>query len=188
MDEYENAFLDFCSSDIGISLVSALVGGMCALLGAFMTIKFYKKQEKETRRKEDNRNIAGFYFMLLEKANKLCIWMKNTTEPFIVQVTPIYTNDENMFLYDRLQNILAVTSEEDVRELVAFLSDLHQLENARNECLISMHQGIQINNEDKTNYINILTHCEKKLYKSEEQNMRGILEILGSLEKYAQDV
>lgn len=176
-------------SEAGIGFIGAFIGGILALIGAIVTIVYYRRKDRQDKLREDNRNISGFYYLLLSKANLLGNWLEPAySDTFVVQVTPIYTSEENMFLFNRLQSVLKVTSDSSIRELLAFMSDLQQLENARSECLTELQLRGTVKKSDQDNYIRILTHCNKKLIVDKEKELAGIINILDSLEQYTKKV
>lgn len=179
----------FFSSEAGIAFTGAIAGGVLALIGAVATIIYYRKKDKKDSIREDNRNISGFYYLMLSKVNLLRKWIEVVhSEPFTIQVTPIYAEEENMFLFNRLQSVLKVEGDSTVRELLTFMSDLQQLENARSECLKELQIRRTVSNYDKNNYIQLLIHCNKKLLEDKEKDLVGIVNILDCMEKYTKNV
>lgn len=166
---------------IVLSLGSAVIGGGAALLGVFFTIKYYKNQEKTNFESEQLRNISGFYYMLTAKINMIAALSQISENPTVIPATPIYTSEENMFLYNRIQSVLSKTNDDTIRELVAFMSDLEQLESARNECILQQHIRGTFRPKDKSDYKEILLHCNNKLNADTSRDLQGIINILEGL-------
>lgn len=177
-----------CENTIS-TLCSSVIGGLIALLGVCLTIQYYKTKDKKDNEKEDSSNIACFYYMLLNKVNLLTMWeVSNNYNEFVVQMTPFYTNDENMFLYNRLQSVLKVTDDSIIREIVTFLSDLQQFETIRARCSSDLQLKNDVNIVDRNNYKKAIEHCKIKLRANSEKELKGILNILDALEEYIKRV
>ena len=110
------------------SFISAIIGGLLALLGTYLTIRGTKKE----REKEDSRELITLFYFL---SSKVALLAKLGEHPEGVPLQHIVTEDELL----NVRRMYAVASRaitlEDIGEVDSFCNNLRTLESARKDCI-----------------------------------------------------
>lgn len=149
------------------SLISALVGGLLALAGSYLTLRGTKK---ETEKQECRELIALFYFL----NSKMALLVKLGNHPNGVPTTTIISEDEILDVRKRFAVASRALSLSEIGDINSFCSSLKVLEGSRQDCINNNSRDIEI-------YQEILMQCLKEL-KNEDGN--GINAIGIKIEQY----
>lgn len=170
-----------CSAWIGFW--GAVVGGFLTLLGVAVTIIYYNIQGKKEENREYRSGALIVYRFLNVKVDLLCkIYESYFDDSGIKQIHygPVFTHDENLFLYGRIQYLNRYLDDDEVRELAAFMGQLREYETARSNCLKEKKElGTIIS---RGAYEIILNNCYGRLDKNDDSENKGIIKILAKME------
>lgn len=168
-----------------ISFFGAILGGFLTLLGVALTIRYYKNQEERNTKSAQKVGAMVFYNFLLVKVNlleKIHKAKEDEQIKLVVQGGSVYTELENLFLYERIHCIESILTDAELGELLAFMGQLQQFEAARCTCETDLDKNNQIIH--KTAYDQQLDNCFNRLTASPGRETIGIWSILGKIEAY----
>lgn len=172
-----------------ISFAGAALGGVVTLLGVAWTIKYYVKQEVKEAERERSAGIITFYNFLLVKVNllrKIHNCKTDDERNTIIEGGSVYTEAENLFLYERIHFIKTVLDEDDLLELLAFMGQLQQFEAVRRSCECELDKNNMVIH--KSAYEEHLNNCVERLQENPKEGTMGILKMLSKMEEYLDDI
>ncbi|MFR9297770.1 hypothetical protein [Emergencia timonensis] len=171
-----------------ISFAGTVLGGGLTLLGVAITIRYYKAQEAKDAESERNAGIMMFYNFLLTKVNllkKIYDYRSDDERKTIIQGGCVYTESENLFLYERIHYLKSIVSEDELLELLAFMGQLQQYEAVRRNCEIELDKNNMVIHTIE--YNKQLDNCYGRLDTDSEKGICGILDILCKIEAYLEN-
>ena len=154
------------------SLISALIGGLLALLGAYLTMK---GMTRENERKDSRELVPLFYFL----NSKAVLLVKLSKHLEAVSTTKIVNEEEVSDIRKRLSFASRALSLKEIGDINSFCNQLIVLEGTRKDCYGASHKAYSHN---IIIYQKALQGCIQLLSNGEGTN--GINEIGMKLEAY----
>jgi len=154
------------------SLLSAFVGGVLALLGAYLTMRGTKKE----RERKDARELVPLFYFLNSKAAML---VKIGNHPEAVPITQIVSEEEISDIRKRLAFASRTLSLSEIGDINSFCNQLIVLEETRKDCYQSSPEKYQ---KEINIYQTVLHECIQLLLNEDKKS--GINIIGEKLEKY----
>lgn len=158
-----------------MSLIAGCITGIFSIIAVILTNMHNRKLAKNERNIDSLNHVITFYYLLLEKVNKTVKIKADFKKDKVVPKAPIYTENDNFFLYNRLEYVFSAVEDDCIRELIAFMSNMQQLEEARKR---------NVDGSYSSEFEAVLEIACVLLYNNKEKDNTGIINILGSLENY----
>ncbi len=119
-----------------IGFAGAVIGGLLTLVGVFVTIKYYKEQEKRQHQKEIETQSEAIYWFFKAKLDLLNDWSKmfEHAEKIKMNVVPsgeLVSNGDTIFLFERLRYMTEWLEDSEISHLIDLLAMLKNLQEGR---------------------------------------------------------
>ncbi|MBP3383835.1 MAG: hypothetical protein J6M22_00040 [Firmicutes bacterium] len=114
------------------SYLGGVIGGFITLGGVFLTLKFYRKQDKDKIRSEKKQQMTALYWFFQFKIEIVQSWfssyeeMENETPA--IPVGDLLTKDDFVFCFERLESVQEVFGQEPAEKMMNFYSELDSLQ------------------------------------------------------------
>jgi hypothetical protein len=119
-----------------IGFAGAVIGGLLTLVGVFVTIKYYKKQEKCQHQQEIETQGQAIYWFFKAKLDLLDDWSKmfEHAKKIKMNVVPsgeLVSNGDTVFLFERLRYMTEWLEDSEISHLIDLLAMLKNLQEGR---------------------------------------------------------